>query len=260
LDRSGLALRRAVVALCEQISPFDDDGTITPDDTVFPARVFQDPETDINDLRYPKRCGATLNFPRFALSDGTRLFISDSGNDRILIYNEIPLENGATADVVIGQPDFIALTDSDGAGNLRGPGALAHDGENLYVADPLQRRILVFTPGEEMIVQDGIRNGASFDIKANGYLQWDGIATSAQTATVILSGQTHLLEDVPIDTTAEELRDMFVESINNREGSLVTAQAMNGPGVPATTSATGPIPSRCLARPPIRAPLSRSID
>jgi hypothetical protein len=131
--------------------------------------------------------------------------------------------------VVIGQPDFIALTDSDGAGNLRAPGALAHDGENLYVADPLQRRILVFTPGEEMIVQDGVRNGASFDIKANGYLEWNGTATSAQTATVTISGQEHELVDVPTGTTAAQLRDMFVTSLNNREGTLVNAQAMNGP-------------------------------
>ncbi len=234
MDGSGVALRRAVVALCEQIGPFDDDGTITPDNEIFPNPINQNPATDINDLRYPKRCGATLNFPRFALSDGTRLFISDSGNDRILVYNQIPLENGATADVVIGQPDFIALTDSDGAGNLRAPGALAHDGKNLYVADPLQRRILVFTPGEEMIVRDGIRNGASFDIKANGYLEWAGTATSAQTATVVISGQTHVFEDVPTETTAEQLRDMFVDSINNREGTLVTAEAVNGPGIPAT--------------------------
>jgi len=31
---------------------------------------------------YPPRCGATLSFPRFALSDGTRLFVADGGNDR----------------------------------------------------------------------------------------------------------------------------------------------------------------------------------
>jgi uncharacterized protein (TIGR03437 family) len=228
MDGSGQALRRAVVALCQQIGPFDDDGTITPDNEIFPDPIKQDP-TDVNDLRYPKRCESTLNFPRFALSDGTRLFISDSGNDRILVYNQIPLENGAPADVVIGQPDFIALTDSDGAGNLRAPGALAHDGKNLYVADPLQRRILVFTPGEEMIARDGIRNGASFDVKANGHLEWNGTATSAQTATVNISGQEHKIE-IPTGTTAAQLRDKVVESINNRAGTLVTAQAMNGPG------------------------------
>ena len=36
------------------------------------------------------QCQASLNFPRFALSDGTRLFIADSGNDRVLIYKTIP--------------------------------------------------------------------------------------------------------------------------------------------------------------------------
>lgn len=232
-DRAGLPLRRAVVALCEQIGPFDDDGSVTPDDERFPPAINEDPE-DADNLRFPKRCGATLNYPRFALSDGTRLFISDSGNDRILIFDQIPLENGAAADVVIGQPNFIALTDADGASNLRSPGALAYDGENLYVADPLQRRILVFTPAEDLIALDGIRNGASFDVRANGYVEWSRVATAPQTATVTLSGQVHEFEDVPTNTTAEELRDMFVESINNREGSLVTARPLAGPGIPAT--------------------------
>lgn len=233
MDGGGLALRRASVALCEKIGPFDNDGSVTPDDERFPPAINQDPD-DADNLRYPKRCGATLNFPRFALSDGTRLFISDSGNDRILIFDQIPLENGASADIVIGQPNFIALTDADGPGNLRSPGALAYDGENLYVADPFQRRILVFTPGEDMIALDGIRNGASFDIAGNGYLQWTRVATGPQTATVTISGQVHEFEDVPTGTTAAELRDMFVESINNREGSLVKARPLEGPGVPAT--------------------------
>ncbi len=60
----------------------------------------------------PSRCEASLNFPRFALSDGTRLFVADSGNDRVLVYDEVPTENGAKADEVIGQPDFVALTDA----------------------------------------------------------------------------------------------------------------------------------------------------
>jgi hypothetical protein len=46
---------------------------------------------------YPA-CANTLNFPRFALSDGTRLFVADGGNDRILIFNTIPTTNGAAAE------------------------------------------------------------------------------------------------------------------------------------------------------------------
>lgn len=238
-DGTGARLARGVVALCEQIGQFDDDGTVTPDNNRFPTRVDRGESVDDDDnvvgpegpeMRWPKRCGYTLNFPRFALSDGTRLFVADSGNDRVMIYDEIPTENGVEADAVIGQPDFIALTDSDGAGNLRTPTSLAHDGQNLYVADPLQRRVLVFTPGEDMIALDGIRNGASFDVKANGFLLWSGVATSEQTATVEISGQVYRIDDAPTDTTAGELRDQFVAMINDREDTLVTASPINGPG------------------------------
>lgn len=233
MDRSGAVVRRAVVALCEKLGPFANDGSVTLDDERFPPAVTEDPD-DADNMRYPKRCGATLNFPRFALSDGTRLFISDSGNDRILIFDQIPLENGASPDVVIGQPNFIALTDADGPGNLRSPGALAYDGKNLYVADPLQRRILLFTPGEDLIALDGIRNGASFNIEGNGFLQWTRFAAGTQTATVSISGQVHEFKDLPIGTTAAQLRDMVVASINNRQGSLVKARPIEGVGVPAT--------------------------
>ena len=42
---------------------------------------------------YPPVCNYTLNYPRFALSDGHRLFIADGGNDRILEYLSIPTQN-----------------------------------------------------------------------------------------------------------------------------------------------------------------------
>ncbi len=59
--------------------------------------------TDENAEIFPPRCAATVDFPRFALSDGTRLFIADGGNDRVLVYNTIPTDSGAPADVVLGQ-------------------------------------------------------------------------------------------------------------------------------------------------------------
>ena len=51
---------------------------------------------DTGDTLYPARCGRTLNFPRYALSDGTRLFLADGGNDRVLVYNQIPTQNAPT--------------------------------------------------------------------------------------------------------------------------------------------------------------------
>ncbi|MRH99466.1 hypothetical protein GH721_02875 [Kriegella sp. EG-1] len=48
----------------------------------------------------------TLNWPYGVFSDGTHLWIADTGNRRILFYNEIPTSSYASADKVIGKPNF----------------------------------------------------------------------------------------------------------------------------------------------------------
>lgn len=223
-------VRRAVVEICGELGPFEDDGSNTPDDFIFPNPIDrEEPEEPV--VRYARRCEGSLNFPRFALSDGQRLFIADSGNDRILIFDEIPTTNGAKADVVIGQPDFVSLTDAAGPGNMRSPSSLALDeNQNLYVADPFVRRILVFSPGVPMVSQEGIRNGASFAIFANGWLQWEGATTdSGQLVEVDISGRMYELRTEP-EETAESVRDKIMEAINADEFRLVNATPENGLG------------------------------
>src|SRR5664280_2106047 len=53
-----------------------------------------------NNPTYPNYCNYTVSFPRFALAAGNRLFIADGGNDRLLLFNNIPTTNGASADMV----------------------------------------------------------------------------------------------------------------------------------------------------------------
>ncbi|HBY59686.1 MAG TPA: hypothetical protein DEH78_07670, partial [Solibacterales bacterium] len=132
---------------------------------------------------FPRRCGATMNFPRFALSDGRRLFIADGGNDRVLVYNAFPTRNGQPADVILGQPaaDISQISDSDSSrwaasDAMRTPLALATDGTNLFVADPFNRRILVYTPGERLIPNAGVRNAAAREVFAVGALAFTGEA------------------------------------------------------------------------------------
>jgi uncharacterized protein (TIGR03437 family) len=139
---------------------------------------------------YPARCGKTMDFPRFALSDGTRLFIADGGNDRVLIYNTIPTQNGAAADVILGQPDenasvvssftdlFHPLLRQSAADITPTPTALAWDGTNLYVTDPANRRVLVFTAEDLLVPINGIRNAASLQIFALGSFTLGGTITA----------------------------------------------------------------------------------
>ena len=42
-----------------------------------------------------------------------RLYVADTQNNRVLIFNRIPTSNGAAADVVLGQPDFTTFVEPD---------------------------------------------------------------------------------------------------------------------------------------------------
>ncbi|MFN7918850.1 MAG: hypothetical protein U0Q16_02065 [Bryobacteraceae bacterium] len=131
---------------------------------------------------FPTLCETTLEYPRFALSDGKYLFISDGGNDRVLVFNSVPTTNGAKADAVIGQIGERVNLISDSAdprgvassGAVRTPQGLAWDGRNLYVADPFNRRVMVFTIGERKIPNTGVRNAASREVFAVGSLTLSG--------------------------------------------------------------------------------------
>lgn len=83
------------------------------------------------------------------LPDG-RLLISDYNNGRVLIFNKIPETNGASADVVIGQPDFYSDYIHYGPDGLSYPWdcALSPDGRLLISDDGDQsggaHRVLIF--------------------------------------------------------------------------------------------------------------------
>ncbi len=194
-----------------------------------PDETPDDPTDDIPPPLPPIRCDRTLSFPRFALSDGKSLFISDGGNDRILIFNDIPTENAPHPDVVVGQRDFDTLLESDGAGSIRAPQALAHDGTNLYVADPFARRVLVFTPGEDQIAQDGIRNSASFAINAFGFARFERNATAGQVlaVSVDVKGYSYTAEE---GDAASVIRDDIMAQIANDPDSRVTVRPSIGEG------------------------------
>jgi uncharacterized protein (TIGR03437 family) len=146
---------------------------------------------------YPALCGKTLSFPRYALSDGTRLFIADGGNDRVLVFNSIPTQNAAKADVVLGEPDEfsdvftnanpVVLSSSDVTPT---PTSLAWDAvnQNLYVADPTDYRILVFSPATPSVPIDGVVNAASLAVYAVGNVVIGGTITAGNTITISITG------------------------------------------------------------------------
>jgi uncharacterized protein (TIGR03437 family) len=178
---------------------------------------------------YPARCGRTLNTPRFALSDGQRLFIADSGNDRILMYQTIPALDAQTADVVLGQPTMegnVSGSSSDtlpqsSADSLRTPMSLAWDGTNLYVADTFNRRIMVFTMAEKSIPYNGVRNSASRSIHALGAITISGSIQADDKVTVTIG------EDEDEDDDVDEALEYVYTVIEQDTLQNVVAQLVN---------------------------------
>src|SRR5208283_1724095 len=80
-----------------------------------------------------------------------KLFVADTGNSRVLIWNTIPTTNNQPADVVLGEPNFttryapvanVALTAA--ANTMYAPNSVTTDGTHLFVADTGNNRVLIW--------------------------------------------------------------------------------------------------------------------
>ena len=206
---------------------------------------------------YPVMCAATMNFPRYALSDGTRLYVADGGNDRVLVYETIPTQNAVRADVILGEPDeFSDIVTSNvsifspnltysAANSTPTPTSLAWDGQNLYVADPTNYRVLMFTPETPEIPADGAVNAASLAIYAVGTVTMGGTVTANDTVSLtignnggstpaLVTGTTYtykILSTDTFDTIATALTNQINQSNGGAGDPNVFAFEQSGFGV-----------------------------
>jgi hypothetical protein len=102
--------------------------------------------------------------PTGVWTDGTHLIVADRFNHRVLIWNAFPTQNGAAADVVLGEASFGAnpLTNPPTASSFRNPYGVVYDGSRLIVADQGNNRVLI----------------------------WNGIPTTNNKAADLVLGQT----------------------------------------------------------------------
>ena len=82
------------------------------------------------------------------IADG-RLFVADTGNRRVLVWNSIPNLNGQPADLVLGQPGMTSRDDNiagtDSRAGMRWPHTVAVDDGRILVADAGNNRIMAWT-------------------------------------------------------------------------------------------------------------------
>ncbi len=89
----------------------------------------------------------TLSDPVGLLFINNHFVIADFSNNRVLIWNSFPTQNGQPADLVLGQPNmYFGTCNSNGisATSLCNPYGVSSDGTRLFVSDYGNARILIW--------------------------------------------------------------------------------------------------------------------
>ena len=179
------------------------DGTALPDVVV--GQV--DFDTDENG------CSAiSLNSPETAVVAAGKLIITDSGNNRVLIWNTIPSKNGTAPDIVLGQSvldtcennddDQDGVEDGASARTLDLPAGVWSDGERLAVVDSDNNRVLLwnsfptdnFQPADTVLGQENFTDIEPLDTAAATLDDpYDGIWSNGVQLFVADSGNNRVL-------------------------------------------------------------------
>ncbi len=118
-----------------------------------------------------KVSASSLFYPSGIWSDGHRLIVADAWNHRVLIWLTMPTEDGQAADVVVGQPNFTSndpnvqgIGHPPSAQSLNWPYGVFSDGQQLWIADTGNRRILHYDhiPRENFTAADGVIGKPNF--------------------------------------------------------------------------------------------------
>ena len=90
---------------------------------------------------------AKMNGPSAVWSDGTRVLVADTNNNRVLAWTAMPGTHGVAANFALGQTSLTATADDDGAptaSTLDRPQDVWSNGTRVLVADTQNNRILAW--------------------------------------------------------------------------------------------------------------------
>ncbi len=115
----------------------------------------------------------TMNLPSGIYSDGNSLYVSDTGNNRVLLFKQIPTMNGWHADEVLGQEKFKDAKPNRGgrvsAMSFKEPRTILVSDGKLYVCDTGNNRILFFNINKGLSSAEGVLGQATFSSSGRNY-------------------------------------------------------------------------------------------
>jgi hypothetical protein len=111
---------------------------------------------------------STLFWPYCVSWDGAHLWVADTGNRRVLMWDGLPQCHGEAASLVLGQPDFNHRDENGGAvptaASMRWPHAISFPAGGLCVADAGNNRLMLWhrvphldnQPSDVIVGQSGV--------------------------------------------------------------------------------------------------------
>src|SRR5581483_4080559 len=95
---------------------------------------------------------STFRAPQGVWIQNGKLYVADTQNNRVMIWNSIPTKNNQPADLVLGQPNFTTVPQIDqtksslqaAANIMLTPTAVTSDGTHLFVTDLGFSRVLIW--------------------------------------------------------------------------------------------------------------------
>ena len=146
----------------------------------------------------------TLSLPSGVWTDGSRIAVADTGNNRLLLWDAFPTENGQPADHVIGQADMTSGGVGAGSTGFNTPLDVVFEGNRFYVPDVFNHRIMLFTgwPTSNGLEADAVIGQSNFDNLTSNDTDQNGIAddtpsarTLARPGAVYVAGNRLLVAD-----------------------------------------------------------------
>jgi NHL repeat len=160
---------------------------------------------------------ASLFWPYGVHWDGARLWVADTGNRRVLMWNGLPEIDGEPAHRVLGQRDF-DCRDENGGGepsptSMRWPHGIAIWGQRLCVADAGNNRVMIWNtipdrnnaPCDQMLGQNDFRG-----VDHNQSLYWPTSGGLNMPYGIVSAGKRLIVADTAnsrlLAWTANELQ------------------------------------------------------
>lgn len=161
-----------------------------------------------------------FNHPMNIATDGTRLLLADTRNNRILIWNTLP-DGNVEPDLVLGQENFITNNPGTDMSSLNWPVGVATAEGKVVVADTYNDRILIWNSfpvsnGQEADISIELNNFS--DPKDRIEWPWDVWTDGSKLIVTSTVGGTVLIYNT-FPTFNNQSADLYLKAKNPDDGT-----------------------------------------